>query len=68
MHNNSKIARVLIYIGLILWLLAMNGCLAVNASRPAPPAVLPEGCAPADCRSCPGCPPQTEQKPDADNA
>ena len=25
MHNNSKIARVVIYIGLILWLLVMPG-------------------------------------------
>ena len=66
--DDGALYLVSLRMGLVLWLLAMNGCLAVNASRPAPPEVLPEGCAPADCASCPGCPPQGEQKPDTDNA
>lgn len=49
---------VALRLGLILWLLAMTGTLADNASRPAPPAVLPAGCAPADCAACPGCTPE----------
>lgn len=55
-------------LGLILWLLAMTGCLADNAARPAPPAVLPQGCAPADCAACPGCTPTGEKPSQTDNA
>ncbi len=55
-------------LGLILWLLAMTGCLADNAARPAPPSVLPEGCAPADCASCPGCTPTGEKPNQTNNA
>ena len=66
--SGEALYLVSLRVGLILWLLAMTGCLAENAARPAPPAVLPEGCAPADCASCPGCPPLQEPKNEPDNA
>ena len=66
--DGGDLYQVSLRVGLVLWLLAMNGCLSVNAARPAPPEVLPEGCTPADCASCPGCAPQTDPKPSTDNA
>lgn len=66
--DGEALYLVSLRVGLVLWLLAMTGCLAENAARPAPPAVLPEGCTPADCATCPGCPPPPEQKEETDNA
>ncbi len=66
--DREALYLVSLRVGLCLWLLAMAGCLADNAARPAPPAVLPEGCTPADCASCPGCPPPAEPKTETDNA
>ena len=66
--DGGDLYQVSLRVGLVLWLLAMNGCLSINAARPAPPEVLPEGCTPADCASCPGCAPQTDPKPSTDNA
>ena len=65
--DGEALYLVSLRVGLILWLLSMAGCLADNASRPAPPAVLPEGCAPADCASCPGCTPTGEKPTLPDN-
>ena len=66
--DGEALYLVSLRVGLCLWLLAMAGCLAENAARPAPPAVLPEGCAPADCASCPGCPPPADGTGEPDNA
>ena len=66
--DGEALYLVSLRVGLSLWLLAMAGCLAENAARPAPPAVLPEGCTPADCASCPGCPPPADEKNEPDNA
>ena len=65
--DGEALYLVSLRVGLILWLLSMAGCLADNAARPAPPAVLPEGCAPADCASCPGCTPTGEKPTLPDN-
>ena len=65
LFDGEALYLVSLRVGLILWLLSMAGCLAVNAARPAPPAVLPEGCTPADCAACPGCTPDGK-KPQED--
>ena len=56
--SGGTLSVLALRLGLILWLLAMAGALADNAARPAPPVILPEGCAPADCAACPGCTPE----------
>ena len=68
--DGGALYTVSLRLGAALYLLAMAGTLAENAARPAPPAVLPAGCAPADCAACPGCTPdgpagapQPENKP-----
>ena len=62
--DGEALYAVSLRLGIVLYLLAMAGTLAENASRPAPPTVLPAGCAPADCAACPGCPPAgPEPKP-----
>ena len=51
--DGQPLSDVSLQLGLVFYLLSMAGCLAANDGKPA----LPEGCAPADCRTCPGCPP-----------
>ena len=53
--DGQPLYDVSLQLGLVFYLLSMAGCLAANDARPEP--ALPAGCAPEDCRTCPGCGP-----------
>ena len=62
--DGQPLYDVSLQLGLVLYLLAMAGCLLVNDGKPETPAA---GCAPADCRTCPGCAPAPQGKPGSDS-
>lgn len=52
--DGLALADLAIQLGLVFYLLSMAGCLAVNDAKE--PPIIPQGCAPADCQTCAGCP------------